>query len=138
MRIYYQIWGPLPPEISTYILWHDAGELVTGDLPFPIKKNSSPEFRETLHFMEAEAVENMGGTLNELITVYQAYQVKVCDLIEMLEFGFAERLLGNIVAEPIIVDVQKVITEVRNKLDGDDNRRVTHYMDVSHRGRSCT
>src|SRR6267154_1716536 len=51
-RIYFQIWGPLPPEVSTYFIWHDAGELVLGDLPFPVKKNN-PHLKRECDFIEA-------------------------------------------------------------------------------------
>src|ERR1043166_2928788 len=60
LRIYQQIWGSVEPEVTNYILWHDAGELVTGDPPFPFKREN-PQFKESYRLAEGRAVHNMGG-----------------------------------------------------------------------------
>lgn len=105
MRIYYQIWGPLPPEISTFILWHDTGELRTGDPPYPVKAKN-PEFKRLHDQLEQEAVRDMGGSAAELAEPLKT-RAKACDLIEMLEFGHIEALMGNQFAQPIIDDMRE-------------------------------
>lgn len=102
MRIWYLIWGPMPPQVSTRILWSDAGELQTGDLPFPVKAHHL-EIKRIFDLLERTAVAAMGGDLPELGEHDEA-RVKICDLIEMLEFGFVERNMGNLYAQPIIED----------------------------------
>lgn len=102
MRIWYLIWGPMPPFVSTKILWSDAGELVTGDLPFPMKARN-PDIKKLFDQKEREAVLAMGGDLPEL-DAHDEVRVKICDLVEMLEFGLVERNMGNMYAQPIIED----------------------------------
>jgi hypothetical protein len=38
MRIWWQVYGPMSPQVSTYLLWHDAGEGQAGDVQFGAKR----------------------------------------------------------------------------------------------------
>src|ERR1035438_1054365 len=58
MRIYFQLFGPMPPATSTHILWHDAGELKTGDSPFPVKSHN-PKLKAEMDRLELEQLTNM-------------------------------------------------------------------------------
>lgn len=103
MRLWWQLFGPIPPEVSSYILWHDAGELAVGDLPFPVKARNGV-LKEALDRMEAAAVALMGGPADTHIGVVDRLKVKACDLLEMAEFGDHELKLGNAYAQPIVDD----------------------------------
>src|ERR1035437_6690186 len=100
LRIYYELFGPLPPKTSTYLIWHDAGELVLGDLPFPVKANNGGLKRQCDR-IEQNAVKAMGGSLPKLAT-NEKIRVKVVDLIEMLQYGLVEVFTGNRLAQPIV------------------------------------
>jgi len=91
-------------DVMTYIVYHDIAEIGTGDLPFPVKAHH-PGLAEVLHEVEAEVLDNMGIVLPAL-SVQQRLQVKLCDLLEMYEWGQEEMKLGNSYAEPIVVDTR--------------------------------
>lgn len=114
LRIWWQLFGPLPPRVSTYILWHDCGELVVGDPPYPSKANDAT-FKAICDRKEEEAVKAMGGPEMEL-PWEEAQKVKLCDLIEMLEFGLFEKQLGNEFSAPIIDDILKHIWVITGRL----------------------
>jgi hypothetical protein len=107
LRIWWQLFGEPPIHIVQYIMFHDCGELVTGDLPFPFKARN-PSIGEALAIAEELALEGMGLYIPELTRV-EKEQVKVCDLAEMHEFGIKERMMGNKYAEPIIEDTHKAL-----------------------------
>jgi 5'-deoxynucleotidase YfbR-like HD superfamily hydrolase len=108
MRIYWQIWGSLPPEVSTYLIWHDAGELVTGDLPFPVKLRN-PVLKQECDRIEEASVYIMGGTPHAFLSAEDQQRVKMCDLIDMLEMGWTEFNMGNAYAQPILDDIHAQI-----------------------------
>jgi hypothetical protein len=121
-RIWFQIFGPLTPEESTYVLWHDAGELVLGDLPFPVKARN-PGLKHVCDVIEAEALINMLGVdpLKGISTFQRKQKAKLCELIEMLEFGLSELAQGNRLAQPIIDDTREAITRLIAQLyDGNE------------------
>lgn len=124
-RIYFQIWGPLPAEVSTYFIWHDAGELVTGDLPFPVKKNN-PHLKRECDYIEKLAVERMGGVNQTLIQ--HAKRAKLCDLIDMLEYGQTELKMGNQYALPIVNDVHAEVMRLVKEFPDEDRALVSAYL----------
>ena len=126
MRLWWQIFGPMPPIISTYFLWHDLGELVTGDLPYPVKKNN-PELKKIIDHMEDAAVEAMGGA-HVVITRYDQSRTKLIDLLEMCEHGIHEHRLGNQYAQPIIDDTAAAVRALWAELSKSDQAAVTRYV----------
>jgi hypothetical protein len=130
LRIYWQLFGAPPPAITTYLLWHDCGELVTGDPPFPIKANN-PDLKAKLDAMEEEALRGMGVTL-PILHPTDKLRIKICDLIEMNEHGIHEYKLGNQYAEPIINDTRDKIRELGEKLGKvslEDQRMLQQYFE---------
>lgn len=126
MRIYYEIWHELPPQVAAYVLYHDSGELVTGDLPYPVKKNN-PDLKAAADRVEALALETLGVKLPDLDRL-EKNRVKACDLIEMLEYGFYELRLGNKLATPIIVDIwDNLQAFVKEHLAPIDALRISAY-----------
>jgi 5'-deoxynucleotidase YfbR-like HD superfamily hydrolase len=118
MRIYWEIFGPLPPEVSSYILWHDLGEIYTGDIPFPIKREN-PVLKAEMDRLEAEAISRMDGQAPHALVELSdraKWRVKLCDVVEMLEFGFEELAKGNSYAEPIIEGTSRAIESLEAAL----------------------
>lgn len=126
MRIWFQIWGPLPPDVTTYFIWHDAGEVYVGDNPFPVKQND-PILKEKLDGMETHALTQMGVTLPEL-SPEDKVRAKICDLIDMHEFGANEEQLGNKYAHPIVVDTLVTVDKLLTKLPFEDGNKVRAYL----------
>lgn len=126
MRICFQLWGPLPPEVSTYILWHDAPEIVTGDLPFPIKRDT-PELAEILNVIDDETRAATGWPSPEVLPLWKK-RIKLCDLIEMHEYGWVELRQGNKFALPIINDTRTAIDKLSAELGPEDEQAVLRFM----------
>ncbi len=125
MRIWWQIWGPLPEEVSTYFIWHDTGELVTGDLPFPVKSRNSA-LKDIMNGLENDAVRGMDGPAEHPPDGYNKIRAKACDLIDMYEYGLHERRLGNQFAEPIITDTYAALRKLT--LSTEDKFAVSAYL----------
>jgi 5'-deoxynucleotidase YfbR-like HD superfamily hydrolase len=134
MRIWFALWGPMPPEISTYFIWHDAGELFVGDFPFPVKQKS-PELKRIIDELEEQAVLDMGGVIASL-TEEQRQKVKLCDYLEMYEFGLQEMSLGNKYAQPIVDDIYEAIFH-NITLGEEDWKRVTSYLAETRKVLTC-
>lgn len=126
LRIYRELFGPIPPEVSTYFIWHDAGELVLGDLPFPVKSRN-PALKAICDEVEVNAVLDMGGYIEELPEPLKL-KSKICDYIEMLEFGITEAKLGNEMARPIIEDINTNLTKLVQSLPQVEREAVHKYV----------
>lgn len=128
MRVWWLIWGPMPPHISTHLLWHDSGELVASDVCHHTK-NMVPGLRATLRHVEADAVVQMGGPEEDVVSPYEAYQVKMCDLLEMYEFGMVEIAMGNNLAHTIINSCITAIKPLMRNLTTIDAMKVDQYIE---------
>lgn len=126
LRIYISIFGAPTPEVTAYILWHDAGELVLGDLPFPVKAQS-PTLKKLCDGIENLAVVKMGGRVVQLSKT-EKLRCKESDLIEMLEFGLVEMQLGNKYAQPIVDDIGIAIGLLHKQLPSKDQDLVRKYV----------
>jgi group I intron endonuclease len=102
IRIYDALWGPIPANVTRALIWHDAGELAVGDLPFPVKARN-PQLKQIVDSLEAEAVTAFGVKLSPLDPEQKA-RLRVADLLEMTEFGAVELAMGNRFASPILND----------------------------------
>lgn len=114
LRIYAEIFGPPEAEVTMYILEHDMEELHTGDLPYPVKVRY-PGVREALRPVEEDA-RHMLGTSKRQLWEELHKRVKVCDLLEMHEFGQVEVALGNRLAEPIVTHTGSAAIELAGEI----------------------
>ena len=99
------------PEVSRSLLdralFHDIGEIRTGDLPYPIKADN-PVLKSEVNRLEAEQLafyHEVWGVPN--LTASAGYGpglwlLKMCDMIEMMEFATEECNLGNMYAAIIV------------------------------------
>lgn len=131
MRLYWSIFGAMSPEVSSYLLWHDGGEIGCGDLPFPVKSRD-PELKERFDALEHEALRRVGGSraseaISQLSDV-DRIRCKVCDLLEMHEFGLMEMMMGNRLAEPIVNDTMEALQSVAARLPSEDRPLVLAYI----------
>lgn len=127
LRIYYQIFGPMPAEVSTFILWHDAGELVTGDLP-GMFKTTVPEIRPLLGRAERQAVIEMGGGSPGEVGAFAKIRVKACDLIDVYEHCSIELLQGNRLVEGGITWAEEQLGIACSCMSPSDADKVKAYM----------
>jgi 5'-deoxynucleotidase YfbR-like HD superfamily hydrolase len=91
-----------PSHMLVYCLWHDLGELWAGDLPFGAKIRNNG-LKEAMEHAESSGLRLLDITLPVLTDMEKA-KVKICDLLEMWEFGTYETHLGNEYAAPVVND----------------------------------
>lgn len=123
LRIYIELFGSPEPNTTSYIVWHDGGELATGDIPFDakirdpmLKQISDPIADECASYLSKRVFSKDMIDSNELI------RVKICDLAEMAEFAIEECRLGNKhyglpIADKIMITLDKKIKELPNDAD---------------------
>lgn len=99
-RIYCEIFGSPPAVVWEYIHKHDKAEMGTGDNPFHIKR-AHPDLKAALDKAEHAYMTMLGESL-PLLTPIEHKRFKLCDVIEMLEYGQQEILMGNRLAAPIV------------------------------------
>lgn len=107
-RIYLQVFGTPRVEVLVYIQYHDVGELGVGDIPFPAKANNK-DLKAVIDVLEQASLMCQGVVL-PVITPEEKMRVKICDLLEMWEFGIEEVTRGNKFGNPIIADTWRQIT----------------------------
>lgn len=126
-RIYCDIFGMPRADVAYYIMHHDSAELITGDPPFPVKRDN-PDLKAAFQRVEVEANERLGVKM-PCLTVQELDQVKVCDLLEMTVFGMSEREMGNLLAIPIINRTSEAALKLaEQKLPLDSFRTVEQYV----------
>lgn len=118
LRIYIAIFGPPTSEVTVAIINHDAPELVTGDPPFPIKAQN-PTLKSEFDKLEDEALVGLGMENPEIGPLARA-RIKICDLLEMHEFGQMELTMGNRFAIPVIQDTLQAASALAHKHGMDD------------------
>jgi 5'-deoxynucleotidase YfbR-like HD superfamily hydrolase len=88
-----EVFGMPRAEVFIYALYHDCGEMFSGDLPFMVK-TAVPGLADAMKTAEAYGLDQLGVKLPELSPLERA-QVKIADLLEMHEFGALEVEMGN-------------------------------------------
>jgi hypothetical protein len=126
MRIYYQLFGPPPTPVWEAMLLHDAPEVQTGDIPFGAKVRN-PALRAANEESEERWMKRMKLQWPQLTDV-QHWAMKVCDLLEMYEYGLSERRMGNQYAEPIITGVAESISEMLRSYPSYSSK-ITRWME---------
>lgn len=109
LRIYWHLFGEVPPEVTAYLIHHDICEVRVGDLPHPIKLHN-PVLKSIYDELEDETLVQMVGeerAMNILGSVndLERVRMKACDLLEMAEFASVEVNLGNRYAWPIFDNI---------------------------------
>lgn len=133
LRIYIDIFGPPSPEVCVYIVHHDSAELTVGDPPFPLKRDN-PDLKEIYDRLESTAVIEMRGEALPVLSREEMLRIKICDLIEMWEYGVQEHMMGNRFAEPIISDTMENFMDLARSLSEDEfmsvRKHVTRRMEI--------
>ena len=127
-RILLEIWPDAPREAIVYALRHDLGEVGTGDIPFPIKREN-PDLKAIMDRLEDDVLQGMGVAIPH-VSVLWSQRLKVCDLLEMWEYGMEEVLMGNLFAWPIIDRTLSVVTKMVNLWHDESRNPVRHFIAV--------
>lgn len=132
MRIYVELFGEPSQATWKYMLYHDVAELHTGDLPYPVKARHHG-LREEIERLEAVAEAALGITVPTL-PLYERDCVKICDLLEMLEYGYEEMARGNQYGRVIVERVGQAVMNKLLDLPAPAEKRVLKYVGQLERG----
>jgi hypothetical protein len=124
MRIYVTLFGIMTGELAVYILYHDIGEMGTGDIPSDCK---TPELRAVLREMEEQTLREMKVQVTEPSPV-DKMKVKLCDIMEFWEFGHEELARGNRFAEPIVDFGGRLILKLAREINNATYDKINIYM----------
>jgi 5'-deoxynucleotidase YfbR-like HD superfamily hydrolase len=91
--LYLQLFSLPRVEVLEYILYHDMGELSAGDLPFNAKRDV-PEMKHFMDRAEEAGLKRLDIEIPHLTEIELA-RIKLCDLLQMLEFACIELNMGN-------------------------------------------
>lgn len=113
IRIYWDLFEEVPPEVCAYLIHHDLPEVKVGDPPHPVKLHN-PRLKEVYDDLEdATLAEQIGEERAQQVlgnvTTKERLRMKLCDLLEMVEFASIEWNLGNRYAWPIFEKVGAAI-----------------------------
>lgn len=113
LRIYDQLFGLPSVNLVRAVMYHDVGEVKTGDAPFPVKREN-PDLKAAYDRIEADHRHKLlrGDDPEDKITADEHRRLKMCDLLEMWEYGTEERAKGNTFAQPIIDRTLEVVYQL--------------------------
>lgn len=125
-RILLSVWPDAPRKLVVEALFHDAGEMC-GDVPYPFKRDD-PVLKERMDAAELRVRDSMSRTWGlpdqMALSDYEHMILKICDYLEMWEFGITEVNLGNKYAEIVVSRTWEAVNELYSGMDGSDPRRV--------------
>lgn len=114
MRILDTICTNVTPSMWRYTLYHDIGEVGTGDIPFPVKKEN-PQLKDLFDGIEDQAVTGIlakwGMARVPGLTPHEKHIIKLSEYIEMWEWGMHELMLGNKLAKRVADRCLKIAYE---------------------------
>ncbi len=124
LRIYIDLFGSPDPEVTVYIVRHDLSEIGTGDIPFGAKK-ISPELKSVAKTAETLVNKIINLRIPELRIEY-VRRIKICDLLEMVEFSILEQYMGN----RLVTVVEREAMSAVKKLVGENELQlIENYID---------
>lgn len=126
--IYSAIFGEIPSAVERAIRLHDVGELGTGDIPFPVKAENL-DLKDIIDRLEQRQMDKL--KLAQLPTLHEItwLRIKICDLIEMMQFSMVERLMGNMYAIPVILRSRAAVKKLARHLAKADHFAVLEHIE---------
>lgn len=133
LRILDCVWPSMPVHVWRAVLWHDCGEIATGDVPYPVKQQNHT-LQQEMDQLEHAALRRMhddwlaGRTLVPIAGQERAI-VKTCELIEMWEWGLEEARMGNTFGTVVASRCYNAAAEMYRTIgDSDIESKIVSYM----------
>lgn len=114
-RIYTERYKMPRAEVYFYILYHDVAEVITGDIPFLVKRRY-PHLKEVLNEAEKDAYKQLTIILPKL-TDTEMKQIKICDLIEMGEYALGELRMGNLDMQIVVDNIDEALNQMGTSIN---------------------
>jgi len=129
--LYCELFGTPRAEVMYYLLTHDCGELKAGDPPFPVKLEH-PAYAQAHAEAEAAGKQLLGVVHPELLDLSSSELglCKVCDMLQMLEFGAMELAMGNRFAGPIVGDTLVWVRQILPGLTHGHGDAIRRFIDA--------
>src|SRR5262249_20467298 len=99
LRIYMSVVSEINPAVCFRIMFHDIGEHLTGDIPYPVKKEN-PSLRAEINALENRSYARQLDYWDALhhsitpITAEEETLMKQIEMMEMAEYGMEQVCLG--------------------------------------------
>lgn len=123
LRILLTVWPGAPRRVMIHTVKHDMGEM-TGDIAYPFKM-LFPELKSGSIKAEAKVLDDMrraiGIPQGNALSAWETHVFKLCEYIEMWEYGLRERNMGNRYAAIIIQRMIREIGPAMHKLEFEMN-----------------
>lgn len=136
LRILLVIWPEAPSTVLSYIVRHDCGELTTGDMPFPVKRDNPVLAHEASRIEdEGLALQVRTGFLPDIpdATPSQRWAVKLAEFVEMWEWALEELLMGNQFARLVEQRCREAVWE---RIRSDVRKMmVGEQLEIAHRAK---
>jgi len=131
-RIMVTIWPECPRMLLLHAVTHDVGEMA-GDVPYPFKKNS-PELKFWMAQAEGKVHESMTARWRlppapEMPEMYHRF-FKMCEYIEMWEFGLQELNMGNLYGKIVATRMQLAASTLIGHMPEEIQASARAYCDV--------
>lgn len=85
--------------VSVWLLYHDAPELITGDIPAPTKRaieaHDAMGYSPPIEEMEAKAYSNLFNVTPPTLNEWETMLAKTCDYLDLAMCCIRERQMGN-------------------------------------------
>lgn len=133
LRIMLAIWPDCPRKLLVHGVIHDAGEMA-GDIPYPFKRNDQI-LKDRMDAAEASIRDKMYGLPEDIVlSHYEQKFFKLCEFLDMWEFGLHEINLGNnyafVVATRCIIAASSILENMEPEQGYPDIRASTkRYCD---------
>lgn len=115
LRIYLELFGDPPGNVLTCIVYHDYGEQWAGDIPFG-GKLSVPGLKALHAEAEEEGLAKLGIGRLPTLSPEASMRIKLCDLLQMYEFGKYEAQMGSRYALPVVEATSNAALHVAREL----------------------
>ena len=124
LRILTTIWPDAPRRLFMAALYHDVGEMA-GDIPWPGKRND-PDLKVKMDAAEARIHDGMSTSWGMPARItnlphFEERVLKLCDNLEMWEFGLVEQNMGNAYAAVVAMRMLLASSEILETLLPHDN-----------------
>lgn len=117
IRLYIEMFGEPESAVLLFMMYHDVGELDTGDISY-VAKSINPGVKTVTAPIEDACMHRLSfqKAFDGMIPVSEEKKVKACDHLEAMEFSLDEMRLGNVfygwgIFENMYDSVMKVATQ---------------------------
>jgi len=139
-RIMLTIWPDCPRHLLVHCTVHDVGEMA-GDLPWPAKRND-PVLKERMTLTELRVHRTMTARWGlpapvKLSEMEQDF-FKMCEYIEMWEFGLMEQNMGNKYGNVVATRMMLAAATLIGKMPHEIQTMARLYCDIREEQESET